>query len=78
VGIEGRFPDRIDFFLGEDLGKAVALLIIAVALIPQFAQSAEVNVLRNAILFVGSRIALFALDGLEQRKDVEVVLYTGF
>ena len=77
VGIERRFLDRIDLFLGEDLGKAVALLVVAIALIPQFAQSAEVDVLRNPILLVGSRGALFALDGLEQLKDVEVVLYAG-
>jgi hypothetical protein len=77
VGIERRFLDRIDLFLGEDLGKAVALLVVAIALIPQFALSAEVDVLRNPILLVGSRGALFALDGLEQLKDVEVVLYAG-
>ena len=75
VGVEGCFLDRIDFFLGEDLGKAIALLVIAIALIPQFAQSAEVYVLRDAILFVGGRRALLGLDGLEQFKDVEVVLY---
>jgi len=75
VGIEGRFLDGIDFVLGEDLGQAIALLIVAVTLIPQLAQSAEVDVLRDAILFVGGRNALLGLDGLEQLKDVEVVLY---
>ena len=77
VGIERCFLNRIDFFLGEDLGEAVALLVVAIALIPQFPQSAEVDVLRNPILFLGSRGALLALDGLEQPKDVEVVLYAG-
>jgi hypothetical protein len=78
VRVERRFLDRIDFFLGEDFGKAVALLIVAVALIPQLAQSAEVDVLRDAILFVGGRSALLGLDGLEEFKDVEVVLNAGF
>ena len=76
--VEGRFLDRIDFLLGEDFGKAVALLIVAVALVPQFAQSAEVDVLRNAILFVGGRNALLGLDRFEQLKDVEVVLNAHF
>ena len=75
VGVEGCFLDRINFVLGEDLGKAVAFLIVAIALVPQFAQSAEVDVLRDAILFIGGRGALLGLDGLEQLKDVEVVLY---
>ena len=78
VRVEGRFLDRIDFFFGEDFGKAVALLIVAVSLIPQLAQTAEVDVLRNAILFVGGRSALLGLDGLEEFKDVEVVLNAGF
>jgi hypothetical protein len=75
VGVEGRFLDCINLVLGEYLGKAIALFIVAIALIPQFAQSAEVDVLRDAILFVGGRGALFGLDGLEQFEDVEVVLY---
>ena len=32
-----------------DLGKAVAFLIVAIALVPQFAQSAEVDVLRELL-----------------------------
>ena len=75
VGVEGCFLDRINLVLGEDLGKAVAFLIIAVSLIPHFPQPAEVDVLCDAILFVGGRNALLGLDGLEQFKDVEVVLY---
>jgi len=75
AGVERCFLDRIDFFLGEDFGQAIALLIVAVAQIPQLAQSAEVDVLRDAILFIGGRNALLGLDGLEQLKNVEVVLY---
>jgi hypothetical protein len=75
VGVEGCFLDRINLVLGEDLGKAVTLLVVAIALVPQFAQSAEVDVLRDTILLVGGRGALLGLDGLEQLKDVEVVLY---
>jgi hypothetical protein len=78
VGIEGRFLDRINFVLSEDFGKVVAFLIVAIALVPQFAQSAEVDVLSNAILFVWGRSALLGLEGLEQLKDVEVVLYARF
>ena len=75
VGVEGCLLDRINLVLREDIGKAVALLIVAIALVPQLAQSAEVDVLRDTILFVGGRGALLGLDGLEQFKDVEVVLY---
>ena len=78
VGIEGCLLDRINLVLGEDLGKAVALFVIAIALVPQLAQSTEVDVLRDAILFIGGRDALLGLDGLEQFKDVEVVLNARF
>jgi len=68
VSVEGCLLDRVDFVLGEDLGEAVALLIVAIALIPQLAQSAEVDVLRDAVLFVCGRSALLAWMDLSSSR----------